>query len=66
MKLIFTHGLGPTSEWDIAAGHAILTAAGGSLTQIDGSPFLYGKDTIRNPSFIAQGLMNMNMLKTYL
>ena len=47
--------LGPTSEWDIAAGHAILTAAGGSLTQIDGSPFLYGKDTILNPSFIAQG-----------
>ena len=46
---------GPTSEWDIAAGHAILTAAGGSLTQIDGSPFLYGKDTISNPSFIAQG-----------
>ena len=46
---------GPTSEWDIAAGHAILTAAGGSLTQIDGSPFLYGKDTILNPSFIAQG-----------
>jgi 3'(2'), 5'-bisphosphate nucleotidase len=51
--------LGPTSEWDTAAGHAILTAAGGSLTQIDGSPFLYGKDTIRNPSFIAQGPENL-------
>ena len=47
---------GPTSEWDIAAGHAVLTAAGGSLTQIDGSPFLYGKDNILNPFFIAQGL----------
>ena len=47
--------MGPTSEWDIAAGHAILTAAGGSLTQIDGSPFVYGKDNILNPSFIAQG-----------
>ena len=51
--------LGPTSEWDIAAGHAILTAAGGSLTQIDGSPFLYGKNTILNPSFIAQGHQNL-------
>ena len=50
--------LGPTSEWDIAAGHAILTAAGGSITQIDGSPFQYGKDTILNPSFVAHGLPN--------
>jgi 3'(2'), 5'-bisphosphate nucleotidase len=47
--------LGPTSEWDIAAGHAILTAAGGSLKQIDGSPFVYGKKTVLNPSFIAKG-----------
>ena len=47
--------LGPTSEWDTAAGHAILTAAGGTLTQINGSPFLYGKDSILNPSFIAKG-----------
>jgi len=47
--------LGPTSEWDIAAGHAVLAAAGGSLTQIDGSPFLYGKENILNPHFIAKG-----------
>ena len=47
--------LGPTSEWDIAAGHAVLAAAGGSLTQIDGSPFIYGKENIRNPHFIAKG-----------
>ena len=50
--------MGPTSEWDIAAGHAILTAAGGSITQIDGSPLQYGKDTILNPSFVAHGLPN--------
>ncbi len=30
-------------EWDIAAAHAVLAAAGGSVTQPDGSPFLYGK-----------------------
>ena len=45
----------PTSEWDIAAGHAILIAAGGELTQIDGTPFLYGKENIINPKFIARG-----------
>ena len=55
--------LGPTSEWDIAAGHAILTAAGGSLTQIDGSPFLYGKETVLNPSFIAKGNEIQNISK---
>jgi 3'(2'), 5'-bisphosphate nucleotidase len=46
---------GLTSEWDTAAGHAILKAAGGSMTQIDGSPFVYGKDNILNPPFIASG-----------
>ncbi len=48
--------LGPTSEWDIAAGHAVLVAAGGSITQIDGTPFVYGKENILNPHFIAKGL----------
>ncbi|HRD74832.1 MAG TPA: 3'(2'),5'-bisphosphate nucleotidase CysQ, partial [Hyphomicrobiaceae bacterium] len=35
--------LAPTREWDIAAGHAILSAAGGSVTMVDGSPLAYGK-----------------------
>ena len=47
--------MGPTSEWDTAAGHAILIAAGGQMTQIDGSPFVYGKNNILNPHFIARG-----------
>ena len=47
--------LGPTSEWDIAAGHAVLAAAGGSITQIDGTPFIYGKKDILNPHFVAKG-----------
>ena len=47
--------MGPTSEWDTAAGHAVLLAAGGQMTQVDGSPFVYGKTNIRNPYFIAQG-----------
>src|SRR5512140_2367286 len=34
---------GPTMEWDTAAGHAVLEAAGGTLTTPEGEPFLYGK-----------------------
>lgn len=50
---------GPTSEWDTAAGHAILEAAGGSLTHFDGAPFLYGKveTAFLNPGFLAKGLV---------
>jgi 3'(2'), 5'-bisphosphate nucleotidase len=49
--------LGPTSEWDIAAGHAILVAAGGCMTRPDGKPLKYGEDAtgFRVPSFIAWG-----------
>ena len=48
---------GRTMEWDVAAGHAVLAAAGGSVTQLDGSPFLYGKvaEGFANPYFIARG-----------
>lgn len=47
--------LGPTMEWDTAAGHAVLSAAGGDVVNLDGSPFRYGKPGFRNPSFIATG-----------
>jgi len=48
---------GRTMEWDTAAGHAVLLAAGGSVKQVDGSPFLYGKteDKFANPYFVARG-----------
>ncbi len=45
---------GPTTEWDTAAGHAIVTAAGGSVTQPDGSPMLYNKENLLNPYFIVK------------
>ena len=45
----------PTMEWDIAAGHAILNAAGGSITNPDGTPFKYNKPDFRNGAFIARG-----------
>lgn len=48
---------GPTMEWDIAAGHALLEAAGGSVTRYDGSPFRYGKadEGFLNGWFVARG-----------
>lgn len=46
---------GPTMEWDIAAGHAILNAAGGTVKNPDGSPFQYNKPDFRNGPFIARG-----------
>ncbi|HET6157782.1 MAG TPA: 3'(2'),5'-bisphosphate nucleotidase CysQ [Dongiaceae bacterium] len=46
---------GPTMEWDTAAGHAILSAAGGSVATLDGHPLHYGKPGFRNPHFIARG-----------
>jgi len=46
---------GTTMEWDTAAGHAVLRAAGGTVTNWDGSPFVYGKPDFRNGPFIAKG-----------
>ena len=47
--------LGTTMEWDIAAGHAVLAAAGGRITTVQGAPFTYGKPEYRNPHFAAYG-----------
>jgi len=47
--------LAGTSEWDTAAGHAILLAAGGDVKKLDGGDLIYGKDDILNPHFIARG-----------
>ena len=46
---------GPTMEWDTAAGQAVLTAAGGRVTTLDGDEFRYAKAGFRNPNFIAWG-----------
>ncbi len=49
---------GRTMEWDTAAGHAVLAAAGGTVTTPDHQPFVYGKAELgfANGAFIAQGL----------
>lgn len=48
---------GETCEWDTAAGHAVLAAAGGQVTRFDGTPLRYGKaeQKFLNPHFVAWG-----------
>lgn len=49
---------GPTSEWDVAAGHAVLTAAGGRITDGEGAALRFGQgdgSSFIVPSFIAWG-----------
>jgi 3'(2'), 5'-bisphosphate nucleotidase len=45
--------LSPTSEWDTAAGHAVLLAAGGRVDGLDGAPLTYGKTAFLNRGFCA-------------
>ena len=49
---------GPTCEWDTAAGDAVLRAAGGMMTDLNGQPLVYGRhdDKFLNPEFIASGV----------
>jgi 3'(2'), 5'-bisphosphate nucleotidase len=49
--------LAPTSEWDIAAGHAVVTAAGGMVTDAHGAPLRFGEreGSFVVPAFIAWG-----------
>jgi 3'(2'), 5'-bisphosphate nucleotidase len=46
---------GPSYEWDTAAGHAIVNAAGGRVELPDGSAFTYGKKDFLNGPFVAWG-----------
>jgi 3'(2'), 5'-bisphosphate nucleotidase len=49
--------LSPTCEWDVAAGHAVLVAAGGAVTRPDGTKLGYGgvAQDFRIPAFVAWG-----------
>jgi len=49
--------LSPTSEWDVAAGHAVVTAAGGKITDSKGAAlhFGLGREDFIVPEFIAWG-----------
>ncbi len=56
--------LKPTSEWDTAAGQAVLAAAGGAVTDLEGTPLRYNtrSDTLINPSFLASGDLSRDFL----
>ena len=47
--------LGRTMEWDTAAGHAVLQAAGGRVLTLQAEPLSYGKPGFENPHFVAEG-----------
>ncbi len=47
--------LAPTHDWDTAAGHAIVTAAGGHVTAPDGTALAYGTQDLLIPAFLAWG-----------
>jgi 3'(2'), 5'-bisphosphate nucleotidase len=52
-KADFYPRLGPTSEWDTAAAHAVVTAAGGEVVTLDGQPLRYNcKASLLNPEFL--------------
>lgn len=56
----------PTSEWDTAAGHAVLLAAGGLVDAPDGFPLRYGKPSFLNRAFVATSGWKPPQLDPYL
>lgn len=56
----------PTSEWDTAAGHAVLLAAGGLVDAPDGTPLRYGKTAFLNRGFVATSGWKPPVLGAYL
>ena len=58
--------LSPTSEWDTAAGHAVLLAAGGCVDGPDGEPLAYGKRAFINRGFVATAGWKPPSIEPYL
>jgi len=56
----------PTSEWDTAAGHAVLLAAGGLVDGPDGAPLRYGKRAFLNRAFVATSGWKPPLLEPFL
>jgi 3'(2'), 5'-bisphosphate nucleotidase len=47
--------LGPTCEWDTAAGQCVLEQAGGQVLKLDGEPLEYNREDTLNPNFVGFG-----------
>lgn len=54
--------LGPTMEWDTAAAHAVVNAAGGSVCQADGVELHYNKENLLNSEFFVLANANPTLL----
>ncbi len=50
---------GPTMEWDTAAAHAVVTAAGGQVLNIEGNDLRYNKEDLLNPFFVVKKSGNL-------
>jgi len=55
--------LGPTMEWDTAAGQCVVEAAGGRVTDMDGHPLRYNKPNLLNPWFVVDGSVDFSWMK---
>jgi len=54
----------PCYEWDLAAGDALVRAAGGSVTTLEGAPVRYNQwDSLKAPKFVAAGDSEVNYLE---
>jgi 3'(2'), 5'-bisphosphate nucleotidase len=58
--------LSPTSEWDTAAGHAVLLAAGGRVDGLEGKALGYGKTAFLNRAFVATAGWQPPILRPFL
>ena len=56
----------PTMEWDIAAGHSILRAAGGNILTESGMEVKYGKANFKNKNFLAHGKLSKRLPSYFL
>ena len=56
----------PTMEWDIAAGHSILKAAGGNIFSESGMQIQYGKTNFKNKNFLAVGKITQRLPSFFL
>jgi len=65
-KADFYPRLGPTSEWDTAAAHAVVLAAGGDIVTLDGKPLRYNKGkSLLNPEFLVIADDSKNWLEVF-
>ena len=65
-KADFYPRLGPTSEWDTAAAHAVVLGSGGRIVELSGRPLRYNtKESLLNPEFLVIADDSRNWVKMF-